>query len=180
MGTSLERLIGHHVADPVGHLVREDPTGLSPGEHPALAALVRQQPRLDVIPDVDRPGVDRPGVDRRFIKSSAFHDVGDDRVEAVTAHFTALVASPHELHATNERLKLVAQFPTDVVVLASRDAVGERASDSMTDLLGLSPRDVVGRRIDRLVRLDDLGNNLDVRRLAPNAQNAQFLVRRRR
>jgi len=178
LGTSLERLIGHDVADPVWHLVREDETDLPPGEHPVLAALAHQQPCLDVI-----LGVDRPGVERRWIKFSAFPVVDDDRVVAVSAHFsdvTALVELQHELRTTNERLKLVAQFPADVVVLASRDAVGEWASDSITDLLGLSPSDVVGRRIDSFVHPDDLSNILDFRRLAPDAQNAQFLVRLRR
>ena len=178
LGISRDRLIGRDLLDPVWHLRREDESELAPHEHPALVSWATHEPCRDVI-----VGVDHVGVGRRWLTCSAFPLFEDDRLAAVSVHLvdvTTVVQREHELRATNERLALVMRYPADVVVLASRDAIGEWASDSITDLLGLAPSEVVGRRIDSFVHPDDLGRIVDFRRLAPDARSAQFLVRLRR
>jgi diguanylate cyclase (GGDEF)-like protein/PAS domain S-box-containing protein len=74
----------------------------------------------------------------------------------------------------------VAQYPADIVVLASEDAVGQWCSDSVTELMGWRPDEVVGERIDSFVHPDDLEKILNYRRDAPAASTAAFLVRLRR
>jgi diguanylate cyclase (GGDEF)-like protein/PAS domain S-box-containing protein len=178
LGVTRDQLMGRTAFDHVWHAVKEDGTDYPGEEHPAMIALRTQQPCHGVI-----MGIDQPGQSRRWLRINANPLWVDNQFVAVSVVFadvTAPIELQRELRSTTEHLRILAQHPADVVVLATKDAVGEWASDSITELLGWSPQEVVGRRIDSFVHPEDLGSIVDFRRLAPDAPSAQFLVRLRR
>ena len=178
LGVTRDQLLGRSSYDPQWRAVREDGTEFPGSEHPAMVTLRTHEPCSGVI-----MGVDLPDHTRRWITINANPLRVDGRLVAVSTVFADVTPSfnlEHELRLTAEHLKILAQHPADVVVLASKDALGEWASDSITELLGISPADVVGQRIDGFVHPDDLASIVDFRRLAPDAPSAQFLVRLRR
>jgi len=178
LGVTRDQLLGLTPYDVTWRVVKEDGSEFPGDEHPAMVTLRTQQPCVEVL-----MGIDHPDSSRRWIKVSANPLRVDDELAAVSAVFADVTASielERELRSTSELLRVLARHPADVVVLASKDAVGEWASDSITELLGWTPEEVVGQRIDSFVHPDDLASIVDFRHLAPDAQSAQFLVRLRR
>jgi PAS domain S-box-containing protein len=175
LGVTRYQLLARTPFDPRWNAVKEDGSDFPGDEHPAMVVLRTRRPCIDVI-----TGVDVPVAPRRWIKISAHPIVVDERLEGVSSIFadvTAAKALQNTLRETDDLLRIVAQNAADVVVLASKDAVAEWISESVTELLGWTPEELVGRRIDTYIHPDDLGEVVNFRADSPKSLTAAFFVR---
>jgi diguanylate cyclase (GGDEF)-like protein/PAS domain S-box-containing protein len=178
LGVDHDQLLGRTSFDPPGHAIREDASPF-PGEgQPSSIVLRTRQPSIGVV-----MGITVPGRGPVWFSIDAYPIEVDGELVGVSSLFTDVsseVRTRRELREATDHLRILAQYPADVVVLASEDAVGQWCSDSVTELMGWRPEEVVGKRIDNFVHPDDLSKIVDYRRDAPDAYTAAFLVRLRR
>ena len=178
LGLTHDQLLGRTSLDPRWNSVKEDGT-LFPGEeHPSSITLRTHEPCMGVV-----MGISTAERALKWMSIDTYPLVIDDQLVGVSSLFTDVsptIQTRRELRATTDHLRILAQYPADVVVLASQDAVAQWCSDSVTELMGWRPEDLVGQRIDSFVHPDDLAKIVDYRSSAPDAAIAAFLVRLRR
>jgi diguanylate cyclase (GGDEF)-like protein/PAS domain S-box-containing protein len=178
LGVERDQLLGCTSSDAPWHAIREDARAFAHEEHPSSIVLHTRQPSIGVI-----MGITVPGRGPVWFSVNAYPIVVDGELVGVSSLFADVsseVQTRRELREATDHLRILAQYPADIVVLASADAVGQWCSDSVTELMGWRPDEVVGERIDSFVHPDDIEQVLDYRRDAPDASTAAFLVRLRR
>jgi diguanylate cyclase (GGDEF)-like protein/PAS domain S-box-containing protein len=177
LGVEHDQLLGRTSTDASWHAIREDASPFADEEHPSSIVLRTRQPSIGVV-----MGIAVPGRGSVWFSVNAYPIEVDGElvgVSSLLADVSSEVQTRQELRDTTDHLRILAQYPADIVVLASEDAVGQWCSDSVTELMGWQPDEVVGKRIDSFVHPDDLSKIIDYRRDAPDASTAAFLVRLR-
>ena len=175
LGLTHEQLLTLNPFDEEWRAVRRDGTPLPNEEFPVRVTLGTGESCTDVT-----LGVEVHGRGQRWLKVTT-HSLtlsdGSRGVSVRLADVTREVGLEDELRTANEHLRIVAQYPADVVILASKDAVSEWVSDSVTEYFGWEPHEVIGVRIDAFVHPEDLARITNYRRDAPDATTANFTVR---
>jgi diguanylate cyclase (GGDEF)-like protein/PAS domain S-box-containing protein len=177
LGVTRDQMLGRTSFDPRWSAIKEDGTPFPGDEHPASVTLRTHQPCLGMV-----MGVSAPERGLTWISIDTYPIVINSQLVGVSSLFTdvsSAVQTRRELRVTTDHLRIVAQYPADVVVLASHDAIGEWCSDSVTELMGWLPEEVVGQRIDSFMHPDDVMNIVNYRGSAPEATTASFEVRLR-
>ncbi len=178
LGLSRDQLLGLTSYDPRWQAVREDGSPFPGEDHPITVTLRTGEPCSGVT-----MGVMTPDEALRWLRVDSYPVHVDGELVGVSALFTDVTTemqARHELHVANDRIRILAKYPADVVILATADAQVLWCSDSVTDLMGWRPHEVTGMRVEQFIHPDDLAQITSYRAGAPEATSASFLVRLRR
>ena len=175
LGVPRDQLLGRTSYDPRWNATREDGTPFPGEDHPASVTLRTHEACIAVV-----MGISAPEQDLRWLSIDTYPVWVDGQIVGVSSLFTDVTAeklTERQLLETTDHLRILAQYPADIVILASSEAVGEWCSDSVTALLGWRPEEIIGQHIDGFVHPDDLASIVEFRRGEPDASSASFLVR---
>src|ERR1019366_2538881 len=118
LGLRRDQLLGRTSLDPRGNSVKEDGT-LFPGEeHPSSITLRTHEPCMGVV-----MGISTAERALKWMSIDTYPLVIDDQLVGVSSLFADVsptIQSRRELRATTDHLRILAQYPADVVVLASQ------------------------------------------------------------